>query len=126
MNYTLHLTDFCNLKCKYCYENKKEKNISYDNIKFLIDNEIKSNSEHCFISFFGGEPLLRKDLIYKTIDYIKSKKESEKFYFGMTTNGVFMDNEFIKYIKKNNFINIAYSFDGIKEVQNLNRVTVDR
>lgn len=41
----------------------------------------------------------------------------------MTTNGTLLDDQFIKYIEKNNFLNIAYSFDGLKDVQNLNRVT---
>lgn len=126
MNYTIHLTGKCNLRCKYCYENKNNTEISFDHIKALIDNEIKTNSNHSVITFYGGEPLLRKDLIYQTVDYIKTKECPTKFYFNMTTNGMLMDTEFIKYIKENNFINIAYSFDGNKDVQNLNRITADR
>ena len=126
MNYTIHLTGRCNLRCKYCYENKKDTEASFDNIKALIDNEIKSNSNYSVITFYGGEPLLRKDLIYQTIDYINSKDSQTKFYFGMTTNGMLMDEEFIQYIKENEFVSIAYSFDGTKDVQNLNRITVDR
>lgn len=125
MNYTIHLTDYCNLNCKYCYENKKKKEISFENIKLLIDNEIENKKDYVVLTFYGGEPLLKKDLIYKTIDYIKSKKSKTKFYFGMTTNGTLLDEEFIKYIKHNNFLNIAYSFDGKKETQNLNRVTLN-
>ena len=126
MNYTLHLTDRCNLRCKYCYENKQSRDIAFENIRLLIDNEIKKQSEYSCISFYGGEPLLRKDLIHQTIDYINNKKCKTKFYFGMTTNGTLLDIEFIKYIKENNFINIAYSFDGCKDIQNLNRVTINR
>ena len=126
MNYTIHLTGKCNLRCKYCYENKNNTEISFNHIKALIDNEIKTNSNHSVITFYGGEPLLRKDLIYQTVDYIKSRECPTKFYFNMTTNGMLMDAEFIKYIKENNFINIAYSFDGNKDVQNLNRITADR
>lgn len=126
MNYTIHLTGKCNLRCKYCYENKNNTEISFDHIKALIDNEIKTNSNHSVITFYGGEPLLRKDLIYQTVDYIKTKESSTKFYFGMTTNGMLMDDKFIQYIKENNFISIAYSFDGNKDVQNLNRITAER
>ena len=125
MNYIIHLTQRCNLRCKYCYENKKEKEINFENIQQLIDNEIKAKREYVVLSFYGGEPLLRKDLIYKTIDYIKNKKGKTKFYFGMTTNGTLMDEQFIKYIEENNFLDIAYSFDGTEETQNLNRVTVN-
>lgn len=126
MNYTLHLTENCNLKCKYCYEKNKSNNeISFENIKLLINNEIKENKESCFITFYGGEPLLKKDLIFSTIDYINSKKSKTKFYYAMTTNGTLLDMEFIEYIKKNNFSFIAYSFDGIKKSQNVNRITID-
>lgn len=125
MNYIIHLTQRCNLRCKYCYENKKEKEINFENIQQLIDNEIKAKKEYVVLNFYGGEPLLRKDLIYKTIDYIKKQKSKTKFYFGMTTNGTLMDEQFIKYIAENNFLDIAYSFDGAEETQNLNRVTVD-
>ena len=125
MNYILHLTDYCNLNCKYCYENKREKELSIENIKAIIDYEIKQKNKNSNIVFYGGEPLLKKDIIYQTIDYIKSKKSKTKFYFGMTTNGTLIDDEFIKYMKDNKFINVAYSFDGIKEVQNLNRIKID-
>lgn len=125
MNYTIHLTERCNLKCKYCYENKKEKEIDFKNIQYLIDNEIKEKSKYVVLNFYGGEPLLRKDLIYDTIAYIKSKKSKTKFYFGMTTNGTLLDDKFIQCIKQNNFLHVAYSFDGKKETQNLNRITVN-
>lgn len=124
MNYTIHLTEKCNLKCKYCYEERGNKEISFENIKLLIDNEIDKKTKNVVLTFYGGEPLLKKNLIYETIDYIKSKKSKTKFYFGMTTNGMLLDEEFIEYINQNNFLNIAYSFDGNKEIQNLNRVTV--
>lgn len=121
MNYIIHLTQRCNLRCKYCYESKNNKDISFKNIQQLIENEIKTKRDYAVLTFYGGEPLLRKDLIYDTIDYIKSIKSKTKFYFGMTTNGTLLDDQFIKFIKQNNFLNIAYSFDGLKETQNLNR-----
>ncbi len=125
MNYVIHLTQRCNLICKYCYENKGNQEIEFDNIKSIIDNEIKAHSEHAVLTFFGGEPLLKKDLIYDTINYIKSKKSKTKFYYGITTNGTLLDDEFIDLIKQNDFLNVGYSFDGIKETQDLNRVKVN-
>ena len=125
MNYVLHLTDACNLNCKYCYENKKCAELSVENIKSIIDYEISNKSKTSHIGFYGGEPLLKKNLIFETVEYIKSKKSKTKFSFGITTNGTLIDDEFIEFMKKNDFINIAYSFDGDEKVQNLNRVTDD-
>lgn len=125
MNYILHLTQCCNLRCKYCYESRGKNELSFEMIKLIIDSEIDRKSKNVGLTFYGGEPLLKKDLIYKTIDYIKSKKSKTEFYFGITTNGTLMDDNFIKIIKENNFVSLGYSFDGKKETQNLNRVTIE-
>ena len=126
MNYRLYLTENCNLKCKYCYqENKTINEMSFETIKSIIDYEIKQNNKNSLINFYGGEPLLKKDLIYKTIDYIKSKNMKTKFNFGLTTNGTLLDDYFLKYMRKNNFTHIGYSIDGDETVQNRNRIMVD-
>jgi uncharacterized radical SAM superfamily Fe-S cluster-containing enzyme len=51
------------------------------------------------IIFFGGEPLLKKDLIKETIAYCKSKEKSQEAYFHykVTTNGILLDEAFLEY-----------------------------
>ena len=65
MNYVVHLTEGCNLRCKYCYENryynKINNEICFENIKTIIDREADYASAKCFITFYGGEPLLKKN-----------------------------------------------------------------
>ena len=66
MNYTFYLTEKCNLNCKYCYEGEKGTNeLSFSDIKKVLDREVESKSKACQVSFFGGEPLLKKDLVIK-------------------------------------------------------------
>ena len=125
MEYIIHLTENCNLNCSYCYKSKKKKDISFENIKNLINYEISKKSKYSIIYFYGGEPLLQKDMIKNTIEYINTKKSKTKFYFGITTNGTLLENEFLQYMKKNNFINIAYSIDGMENTQNLNRKNIN-
>ena len=125
MEYVIYLTDNCNLSCNYCYQNKEKKDIKFEYIKSLIDYEITQKNKYSIINFYGGEPLLKKDLIKATINYIKSAKTKTKFYYGITTNGTLLDDDFIKYMKKNNFVNIGYSFDGMKRTHDLNRLTID-
>ena len=115
MEYVIHLTDKCNLNCTYCYENKKSNDIDFENIKLIVDNEIKKEAKSTIIYFYGGEPLLQRKLIEDTIEYVKSKKSKTKFFYGITTNGILLDEKFVRYMKKNRFVNIAYSIDGIKE-----------
>ena len=125
MEYVIHLTNKCNLRCKYCYQTRQNMDISFEHIKNLIDYEISRKDKYCVINFYGGEPLLKKDMIIDTIEYVKSKKTNTDFYYAMTTNGTLLDDEFIKYMKENNFINVTYSFDGTKETHDLNRLTAD-
>lgn len=82
--------------------------MDFENIKSIIDYEIKQNNQNSLINFYGGEPLLRKDLIYKTIDYIKSKNAKTKFNFGLATKGMLLDDEFLKYAKKKIILRILH------------------
>lgn len=125
MEYVIHLTDQCNLRCKYCYENKKNSEISFENIKKLINYIVRQKDEYVQLYFYGGEPLIKKQMIKDTIDYVKKQKCKIKFSYAITTNGTLLDDDFIKYMKQNDFKIVAYSFDGDEKVQNLNRVTVD-
>ena len=40
MEYIIHLTEKCNLNCTYCYENKRNKDISFENIKNVVNNVV--------------------------------------------------------------------------------------
>lgn len=124
MEYIIHLTDNCNLNCKYCYEKKRNKDIDFSNITKVIDREIENKSKSSIIYFYGGEPLLKKDIIKSTIEYAKNKKSKTKFYYGITTNGTLLDDEFLDYMSNNNFISVAYSIDGNRITQDLNRLTI--
>lgn len=125
MDYTFHLTDKCNLNCKYCYEGEKGCNeLSFDDIKLVLDREVKSGSKKCYITFFGGEPLLKKDLIYEVVNYTKEleKDNDIEFSYGITTNGTLVDRTFINFVKKYDFF-VGYSLDGKEFTQDKNRVT---
>lgn len=124
MNYSIYLTDKCNMNCKYCYEKEAHKDIQIDirDVKSIIDIEAKNKTKQCILTLFGGEPLLKKDLIYEISRYIKSKKYRTKFIFNLTTNATLIDNEFIEFVKNNQFISISISIDGNKETHNRNRV----
>ena len=82
------------------YENKRNKDISFEDIKNLIDYEINRKQNYSIIIFYGGEPLLQKNMIKSTIDYINSKNCKTDFYFGITTNGTLLDDDFINYMKE--------------------------
>jgi uncharacterized protein len=74
------------------------------------------------IIFFGGEPLLRKDLIRETIEYSKTKKPSGNTYFHykVTTNGLLLDSEFLEYADSTD-LQVSISIDGIEKAHDVFR-----
>ncbi len=76
----------------------------------------------CSIVFFGGEPLLRRDVIYATVSRARemTREGKGRFYFRLTTNGLLLDSELLSFSLANN-IQIAISIDGIREAQDTHR-----
>ena len=110
MNYIIHLTDKCNMNCKYCYEHKKDKEISFDNIKKLVDNIVENDtSKSTVLSFYGGEPLLKFEMIKDTIEYVNSKEKKIDFMYSITTNGTLITDEVIDFFNDNNFVFVQLS-----------------
>lgn len=125
MHYHIILTEECNSQCRYCYEKSfKEFDNGLDKkFKFCFSSEntdidIKKlkdfilNDPNAVIIFYGGEPLLRIDLIKKIIDNIDVP-------FRMQTNGKLLNQLPLKYLKK--IDKILISIDGTKERTDLNR-----
>lgn len=126
------LTERCNLNCNYCFvrdrEMKKDDDISFATIKRGVDLLASLNQkEDIEIQFFGGEPLLKWDLILKTVDYIDkliNKGEINNVYYGITTNGILINRGKSRFLKKYNFL-ISVSLDGWEEFHNQNRCYIN-
>ncbi|WP_097002967.1 lachnocin radical SAM maturase [Lacrimispora amygdalina] len=129
-NMTLALTEQCNLRCKYCGYMPKymddnhslkemSKEVAFKAIDILMMNS--HESELCNLSFYGGEPLLKLDLITECINYISNKYPFRKPSYNITTNAVLLDDKVTDFIIKND-IKINISLDGPKEQQNKYRV----
>ncbi len=123
LNMILELTNACNLRCKYCFENYQTAQRKYsimteatlkEAIDFLLEDRL-----NCHLTFFGGEPLLCKELIILGIRYgNKIARKGKKYItYSIVTNGTELDDEFISVLNDNN-VNVIYSFDGNKFSQN--------
>ena len=128
----LYLSEACNLDCKYCFVNKKNNSyMNYDTaeyyLKYFLDNANKEslldrNNKKVFtIFFYGGEPLLNKDVLIDAVEYINKYYIENNFYYPLkiclNTNGLLISEELIKYFKINN-IKIIISLDGFSENHN--------
>lgn len=127
---TLALTEQCNLRCKYCgYMQKylersyhlKEmpKEVAFKAIDFLMRNS--EESDVCNIGFYGGEPLLRLDIIKDCIIYIKDKYPFRQPTYNITTNATLLNDEVANFLIDND-IKVTVSLDGPEKEQNKYRV----
>lgn len=125
MHYHIILTDECDSRCRYCYEKSfKEFDNGLDKkFKFCFPKEIEEpnlkklkefilEDSEAVIIFYGGEPLLKIDLIKKIIDEIPAK-------FRMQTNAKLLHLLTINYLNK--IDKILVSIDGTQERTNFNR-----
>ncbi len=112
MNLTLHLTDNCNMDCSYCIREKCPKDMSEDVLYKACDLAF-SRGQRAGLCFFGGEPLMKKELICKALDYCEKKSEETGIRFDckMTTNGSLLDEEFLERAVRAG-MKIGLSFDG--------------
>lgn len=121
---TFVVTHECNLKCSYCYESARDKEImSSDFIKQKIaqylNNETLSEVE---IDFFGGEPWLKFDLIKDVCEWTWNQSWKNKYIFFTTTNGTLVHGEIQDWLRKNkDRIWCGLSLDGRKETHDKNR-----
>jgi uncharacterized protein len=131
----LHLTDFCNLACKYCFiegniDNKyKRINMSNEVIKASIDKFVQILSDYSkqstpSIVFYGGEPLLNWNGIKYALEYLKMLDISNKIDKILITNGTLINNDIALSLKEHD-VNVSLSIDGNEEHTNSNRVYRD-
>ena len=118
----LSMTNDCNLKCPYCYVKQNHKSLTLETFKKAlpkIHHYMKlANCSNYDIAFFGGEPLLKFDLIKKIIPILRQDK-----YFNHCTvvsNLALLTPQMRDYFKENK-ISVSWSFDGI--TSNVSRAT---
>jgi len=116
MHVTLHITTGCNMSCSYCYSPPGNRNdMSGEIARKSIDYIAENFPTNTGIIFFGGEPLLKKNLIEETISY--SNKKSGYYHYKVTTNGILLDEEFLKYANSVN-LQVSISIDGNEQAHN--------
>lgn len=115
MNFSLHLTDNCNLDCTYCIHNKREGRMSRETLTAACDLAFERGNT-AGLCFFGGEPMLEKESIYFALDYCakKSAETKKRFSCKMTTNGTLLDETFLDRARAAGMV-IGISFDGLAQ-----------
>lgn len=124
MHLTLHLTTACNMRCSYCYAPPRPGTPMSEQTgrKALELGARLTPGASCGIVFFGGEPLLHRDLIRSLVEYGRylERRGVGRFHFKTTTNGVLLDDQFLDFAVRNDVL-IAMSFDGVQQAHDRHR-----
>ena len=127
----ISITEKCNMRCKYCvYHDTRYAlgNFLYDinintlrrSLDFILEHSKFANET--IVSFYGGEALLRFDLIRYAILYIdKNNYYGHCFRFIVSTNGILLNSDTVDFLVSRN-IRCIISLDGPKTVHDRYRV----
>lgn len=104
----------CNCSCKYCYNSPVRGN-HITKWKELNSQDILRLTKEVArlfpikLTFSGGEPLERKELLFEVVRIVK--KIRPQTHVGMMTNGMLIEETDTRFIK-DNFSYVAFNIDG--------------
>ncbi|MBR4271103.1 MAG: radical SAM protein [Clostridia bacterium] len=121
-SYRIVLTEQCNLACVECFATKNinclktmDSETLFEVLEYSFKNNNNKSTQYCF---FGGEPLIKFDLIKEAVAKIE---EAEKNHLVknpvllITTNGTILNDEIIDFFIDHN-VRVGVSIDGPKEI----------
>ena len=116
------LTETCNLACAECFATKNKqclKTMNKETLFRLLDYSFQfGKDKQLTYCFFGGEPLIKFDLIKEAVNKIETAVEENLIQcplYTITTNGTILTEEIIRFFNKYKF-RVGMSIDGPKEL----------
>lgn len=128
----LNTTETCNLACEYCMVSKGTYRNNGAKKHMTIEDYVKTFRfmfEHfeagtSFVCFFGGEPLLKQDIIFEAVSILNAMFKEKKLNpprYSIITNGVLVNDELIDFLNEHK-IYLSVSIDGIEALHDSARV----
>jgi uncharacterized protein len=123
-------TEKCNFRCTYCYEDFSIGRMSrdtIDGIKRLIEARIPE-LRTCKIEWFGGEPLIARDIVYEISAWTKQLaiQYDVRFMGAMTTNGFLLNTHVFDKLLAYGVNQFQISLDGPSEIHDLTRLRINQ
>ena len=131
LSFVLTPTARCNLSCQYCYQRvddslvKKEDQTStmsestLRNVLLFVKRRSELfNATRLPITFYGGEPLIVKPLVFRILANLSSwsREHSITLKVGLYTNGTLLDQSFIDELSKYTITYVRMTLDGPQEI----------
>lgn len=137
LGFTIAPTLRCNFACTYCYEQSEGIQAKRDGQKALMPENVQrellkyieraaKTIKFLSITWYGGEPLLGKEIIYDLTQKIIAITEENKMGYsaGMITNGYLLtkDPDIVQKLKDSRIKTFQITLDGPPEVHNSRRM----
>ena len=125
--YTFVLTYNCNLRCIYCYQGEKQPyDMSWETartvIEFISRRTKERGDKRINLGFYGGEPLLQKELIFKILELSEELLPKDvRLSTGIATNGVLLTSDVVDVLKKYNCEGLQITLDGPPDIHDKRR-----
>lgn len=126
-------TNSCNIRCPYCFQgdksakNRDTKYLNEENmnaLKQMVINAVEkphaTQIKRVEIEWFGGEPLLRKNVIREFSDFILDicAKHNLEFFASIITNASLLDAETWQLLDECKVYKVQITIDGEKDMHN--------
>lgn len=110
----------CNFNCVYCYENYKEPKYMSEETENKVIDYVKEHLEddgYLSVTWYGGEPLLALDTIYRLSEaFLKIVENKNARYDSMIiTNGYLLSRKVTENLKKYKVNRAQITIDGVPE-----------
>ncbi len=124
MNLTIAPTQACNFDCTYCYEEFRPNiNMNEQTEEKIVQFIINSKPKNLFITWYGGEPLIKFDSIKRISQALIDNNIN--FNSSIITNGYLLSKSIIEQIDKLRIIKIQITLDGYERNHNSRRFLVN-
>ncbi len=119
---TIMPTERCNFRCPYCFLDPDNSDMSEETIQKTRDfiEELSREKSSLYVTWYGGEPLLRFDIIERlSADLIRL---NENYTATMISNGYLLTEEIARKCKDLKIIKVQVTIDGPREYNNRRRI----
>ena len=126
LSLTIIPTMACNCRCFYCYESSDKTTINdgvIANIKNLLITR-KPKVRRLYVSWFGGEPLLKKDVIDELASFFKDYTEKNNIEYSsrITSNSTLLDRKTSLLLTKSGINKVNATLEGSRATHDRIRV----
>lgn len=123
---TVELTEACNFRCLYCYQNHRPQHLDNGAARRVTLYLLKRMSEvrHIHVNWFGGEPLLRMCTLERISERLAKEATTRGCIFTqfITTNGYYLTEEMARRLRTLGISNVQITVDGDQRSHNMLRI----